>query len=249
MTQDSLENWSQPEYAREYRDNSDFYIQDRAALARVMGSYARAFLGSIPRARLLDLGCGDGAISRTLHHTLPQAEILAADGSADMIAAARTQLAGLPVEFRVISFEEITAGGLSGSHFDGIFSSLAIHHLPTEGKAALFRALRALIRPGGHFLNADVVTSEALDYTDWYFSLWREWIVENQRALNLEESFENIPDRARGKEENHFDPLPAQLAALREAGFSNVECHYRCGLFAVYGGRVPKTEIENLTAL
>jgi 2-polyprenyl-3-methyl-5-hydroxy-6-metoxy-1,4-benzoquinol methylase len=115
MTQDSLENWSQPEYAREYRDNSDYYIQDRVTLARVLGSYARTFLGTILRPRVLDLGCGDGAVSRTLNRALPQAEILAADGSADMIDAARTRLAGLPVEFRVISFEEIIGGGLTGS--------------------------------------------------------------------------------------------------------------------------------------
>jgi tRNA (cmo5U34)-methyltransferase len=242
MTQDSLENWNQPEYAREYRDNSDYYIQDRATLARVLGSYARAFLGALPRPRVLDLGCGDGAVSRALHRALPQAEILAADGSADMIAAARMRLAGLPVEFRVISFEEIIGGGIRDACFDGVFSSLAIHHLPLEGKAALFRALRTLIRPGGHFLNVDVVTSETPDYTDWHFALWREWIAENQRALHLEESFENIPDRARGKEENHYDPLPAQLAALREAGFSDVECHYRYGLFAIYGGRVKGVE-------
>jgi tRNA (cmo5U34)-methyltransferase len=238
MTPDSLENWNQPEYAREYRDNSDYYIQDRATLLRVLGSHARAFLGSIPRPRLLDLGCGDGAVARTLHRALPHAEILAADGSADMIAAARKQLAGLPVEFREISFAEIIAGGLREARFDGVFSALAIHHLPREGKAALFRALRGLLRPGGCFLNADVVTSETSEYTEWYYTLWREWIVENQHALRLEESFENVPDRARGKEENHFDPLPPQLAALREEGFSDVECHYRYGLFSVYGGRV-----------
>jgi tRNA (cmo5U34)-methyltransferase len=243
MTSNSLENWNQPEYAQEYRDHSDFYIQDRATLARVMGSYARAFLGSIQRARLLDLGCGDGAVSRTLHRALPQAEILAADGSTDMIAAAQKQLAGLPVEFRVISFEEIAAGELPGPRFDGIFSSLAIHHLPMQGKADLFRALRSLLKPGGRFLNLDVVTSGTPEYTDWYFALWRDWIVENQKRLQLKESFENIPERARGKDENHFDPLAAQLAALEQAGFSDVECHYRYGLFAVYGGRAPKTEL------
>jgi tRNA (cmo5U34)-methyltransferase len=238
MEQDSLENWRKAEYAREYRDHSDYYVQDRATLTRVLGSHAHAFLGSIPRIRVLDLGCGDGAVSRSLHRALPQAEILAADGSADMIAAARTRLAGLPVEFRVISFEEIIGGGLSGERFEGIYSALAIHHLPLERKAALFRVLRPLLAPSGHFLNLDVVTSETPEYTDWHFALWREWIVENQRVLHLEESYENIPDQARAKEENHYDPLPAQLAALREAGFSDVECHYRYGLFAVYGGRV-----------
>jgi tRNA (cmo5U34)-methyltransferase len=237
MTQDSLENWSRPDYAQEYRDNSDFYIQDRATLARVMGSYARTFLGSVPHPRLLDLGCGDGAVSRTLRAALPHSAILAADGSPDMIAAARKQLAGMPVEFRVISFEEIVAGGFSGEHFDGVFSALAIHHLPFGGKAELFRALRTLILPGGRFLNADVVTSENPEYTEWYFALWREWIAERQRALRSKKSFENVPDRARGNEENRFDPLPPQLAALQDAGFTDVECHYRYGLFAIYGGR------------
>lgn len=238
MESNSLENWSQPEYAREYRDHSVYYIPDRAALMRVLGSYAASFLGSTPRPRLLDLGCGDGAVSETLHRALPGAEIVAADGSADMIAAVRKRLAGVPVDFRVISFEEIIAGGFAGPRFDGIFSSLAVHHLPAAGKAALFRALRLLLDPGGHFLNVDVAASETPDYTDWYFDLWREWIVENQRTLHLEQSYENIPDQARGKEENHFDPLRTQLAALEEAGFANVECHYRYGLFAVYGGRV-----------
>ncbi|MGD0807276.1 MAG: class I SAM-dependent methyltransferase [Anaerolineales bacterium] len=238
MTSSSLKNWSRPEYAQEYRDHSNFYIPERETLARVLGSYARAFLGSLPRPRVLDLGCGDGAVSETLHRALPAAEIVAADGSADMIAAARTRLAGLPVEFRVMSFEEIIDSGLSGPRFDGIFSALAIHHLPLTGKAALFRALRLLLGPGGHFLNVDVITSETPDYTDWHFALWREWIVENQRALHLEQSYDGVPDGARTKEENHFDPLPAQLAALREADFSDVECHYRYGLFAIYGGRV-----------
>jgi tRNA (cmo5U34)-methyltransferase len=238
MKKDSLDNWSQPEYAREYRDHSDFYIQDRATLTRVLGSYARAFLGTIPNPRVLDLGCGDGAVSEALHRALPGAAIVAADGSADMIAAARKRLAGLPAEFRVISFEEIIGGGMAAARFDGVFSALAIHHLPLDGKAGLFRALRSILNPGGHFLNVDVVTSETADYIEWHYALWREWILEYQQAMHWKESFENIPGRARGNEENHFDPLPPQLAALRAAEFSDVECHYRYGMFAVYGGRV-----------
>lgn len=237
MTSESLENWRRPEYAQEYRDHANFYVQDRAAMMRVIASYACAFLGSMDRPRLLDLGCGDGAISETLHRALPQSKIVAADGSADMIAAAKKRLTGMPVEFRAFSFEEIIAGGFSDLRFDGIFSSLAIHHLPLAGKAALFRSLRSILNPGGHFLNADVTTADVPDYTEWYFALWKEWIVENQRRLNLQESYEHIPNAARAKPENHYDALRAQMEALEAAGFSGVECHYRQGLFAVYGGR------------
>jgi SAM-dependent methyltransferase len=246
MKSNSLENWSRPEYAREYRDHSNFYIPYRETMARVMASYARTFLGFIDRPRVLDLGCGDGAVSGILHRALPRAEIVAANGSADMIAAAKERLAGMPVEFRGISFEEIIAGGLSGPRFDGIFSALAVHHLPLEGKAALFRELRSNLNPGGHFLNADVAPADAPDYADWHFDLWKEWIVENQRALNPGESYEQIPDTARRKPENHYDPLRAQMEALEAAGFSDVECHYQHGLFAVYGGREPGEDLTGL---
>jgi tRNA (cmo5U34)-methyltransferase len=238
MTSDAFQNWNQPEYAREYREESDFYIPHRATLLHLVGSYASAFLGSIPRPRLMDLGCGDGAVAQALHRALPVAQITAADGSADMIGAARKRLAGMPMAFQKVSFEEIIAGGLSALRFDGIFSSLAIHHLPLEGKAALFKALRPLLNPGGYFLNVDAVTADVPEYSEWYFTLWREWIEENQRTQHLEQSFGHIPDRARANEENHYDPLGAQLAALKDAGFSDVECHYRFGIFAAYSGRV-----------
>ncbi len=215
----------------DYRDPHEMYDRPRS-------QFTADFIGSPPinflRARVEQ---ADGAVSLALHRALPAAEILAADGSADMIAAAHKRLAGMPVEFRTVSFEEIIAGELSGLRFDGIFSALAIHHLAMDGKAAFFRTLRLLLNPGGHFLNVDAVTADAPEYSEWYFALWREWIEENQRTHHLEQSYGHIPDRARAKEENHYDPLGAQLAALKDAGFSDVECHYRFGIFAAYGGR------------
>jgi cyclopropane fatty-acyl-phospholipid synthase-like methyltransferase len=154
-------------------------------------------------------------VAGALHRALPEAAIVVPDGSEDMIAAARKRLAGLPIEFRRISFDEIIDGGLTGSRFDGVFSALAVHHLPLESKRKLFRTLRSILNAGGHFLNVDVVTAEDPETTEWHFALWREWIEENQRALQLEQSFGQIPDQARAKEENHYDPLLAQLDGLR----------------------------------
>ena len=48
-----------------------------------------------------------------------------------------------------------------------------------------------------------------------------------------------MPDEARAKDENHYDALAGQLDALVQAGFAEVECHYRYGLFSVYGGQRP----------
>lgn len=39
-------------------------------------------------------------------------------------------------------------------------------------------------------------------------------------------------------EEHHdtLDPLQGQLTALTEIGFNSVDCFYKYGIFAVYGG-------------
>jgi tRNA (cmo5U34)-methyltransferase len=40
-----------------------------------------------------------------------------------------------------------------------------------------------------------------------------------------------------GKEENKPDTLNDQLNALRAAGFKDVDCYYKYGIFSMFGGR------------
>jgi tRNA (cmo5U34)-methyltransferase len=236
----SLENWSQTHYAQEYRDNSDSYIQDRASLLRITASFAKNFLPA-KGARVLDLGCGDGALTRAIHRALPDSDFVAADGSADMIAAARERLTAIPVSsFHCISFQDIIAGKFIAAPFDAVVSCLAIHHLLTNEKANLFRALRTHLKPGGFFLNADVILPENDVYLDWHFGLWKEWLLEREAALGLAESFVHVPERARHNIENHFDMLSTQMSALQDAGFRDVESHYCYGMFAIYTGHTVK---------
>lgn len=239
MSEISLDNWSQSEYAKEYRDNSDRFLQDRATLLRIAASFTRAFLPP-QGSRILDLGCGDGVLSLVVSRALPAAEIVAADGSPEMIAAARDRLQTRPISaFHCIRFQEIIAGHFNEAPFDCIVSSLAIHHLLCDEKAALFHALIPLLTPGGYFLNADVILPEQDAYSDWYYALWQEWLLEREAAEQAQESFAHVPARARNNPENHFDALSIQLDALRTAGFREVECHYRYGLFGIYSGRAP----------
>lgn len=137
-----------------------------------------------------------------------------------------------------MSFQEIIAGKFDEEPFDAIVSSLAIHHLTGEEKASLFRALVPKLRPGGPFLNADVVLPDHQTYLEWYYSLWKEWLLESEAISGATQSFTAIPERARKNPENHFDSLSSQMRALQAAGFGDVECHYRYGMFAVYSGRV-----------
>lgn len=240
MTGFEKSNWEQSEYSQEYLNDADNYLQERTTLLRILASFYRNFASVGGAKRILDLGCGDGVIAETLYSQDKGMEIVVTDGSRDMLEAAKVRLTGLPVsEFCHMTFEEMIAGKFTRTPFDFIASAFAIHHLELAHKTRLFKRIIELLKPGAYFLNLDVVLSEHTTYTDWYYRLWEEWITNRQQCLGLKESLAHVPEQARTKPENHYDTLQSQLNALSAVGFKEVECHYRYGLFSIYGGRKP----------
>ena len=95
-----------------------------------------------PRAgeRILDLGCGDGALSLRIAET--GASVVAVDAAPDMVAAARAR--GL--DAHVVDGEALTFDG----EFDAVFSNAALHWMrrPDAVIAGMARALK----PGGRLI-------------------------------------------------------------------------------------------------
>jgi tRNA (cmo5U34)-methyltransferase len=233
-------SWSEPESAREYRDSADHIIQERRTLLDILASFYRHFVKRAGPTRILDLGCGDGIVAETLCAVDEGASVVVTDGSIEMLDAARSRLAGLPViEFCQVTFEEIIAGKFQRAPFDFVASAFAIHHLDLTHKTGLFQSIIASLKPGCYFVNIDVALAENKAYTDWQFRLWQEWIVRRQRRLGLAQDYSQVPEQARVKPENHYDTLDSQLDAMRSAGFVDVDCHYRYSVFSVYSGKRP----------
>jgi ubiquinone/menaquinone biosynthesis C-methylase UbiE len=100
--------------------------------------------------RVLDLGCGTGALSLALKRRVPGAEVTGLDPDPKALALARekSEAAGLAIEW---------VQGYAGrapfpaQHFDRVVSSLVIHHLRADEKREAFRDARRLLRPGGRF--------------------------------------------------------------------------------------------------
>lgn len=101
-----------------------------------------ALVRRAPGLRVVDLGCGTGETTRTLHDTLGARETLGLDSSAAMLeGAAQYATDGLRFEQGDI------ATFAPAVPFDLIFSNAALHWLPGHG--ALLARLRDLLAPHG----------------------------------------------------------------------------------------------------
>lgn len=92
--------------------------------------------------RILDVGCGDGALTEELAST--GAILVGIDASAEMVAAA--QLRGL--DAHVMKAREIAFNGT----FDAAFSNAALHWIPAVDQLPSLRAIHAAVEPGGRFV-------------------------------------------------------------------------------------------------
>ena len=158
MNEFEKSSWSNGEFSRKYLDEADMYIPERDTLLRILASFYRKFSKNDEKKRILDLGCGNGILSKTLFDQNDNLEIVVTDGSKEMLIEAKKKLVGMPVsEFCQISFEEIIQGKFRGDLFDFIISSFAIHHLNMTQKQELFKKIFELMNFGAYFINIDVV--------------------------------------------------------------------------------------------
>jgi ubiquinone/menaquinone biosynthesis C-methylase UbiE len=127
-------------------------ITDAALTQRLV-----AALGEAARGVVLDVACGPGILSAAIGKTAR--EVVAFDLTPGMLqkAAQRCAEAGLAN----VVFREGNAAALpfADATFDAVVTRLSVHHFDQPGRvmSEIFRVLR----PGGSFVIADVVSSES----------------------------------------------------------------------------------------
>jgi SAM-dependent methyltransferase len=129
----------------EYDQIAEWYVATRSPGVGVpdLAAFARRLA---PRARVLDLGCGDGIpISRFL--TREGFDVVAMDSSPEMIARYQANFPGVPTkceraeeaDFPAASFEAVVAWGV-------------LFHLSEPEQRDVIRKVADWLKPGGWFL-------------------------------------------------------------------------------------------------
>lgn len=118
---------------------------DAADYARVggfvadLGGAALDLLDPQPGERILDVGCGEGSLTKKLIER--GASVLGIDNSPEMIAAAR----GSGIDALLMDVSDMPFA----SEFDAAFSNAALHWVLQKEQAA--RAIFRALKPGGRF--------------------------------------------------------------------------------------------------
>jgi len=178
-----------------------------------------------PAAHVVDLGGGTGALSAAVLGGMPEARVTVLDVDTAMLGEARRRLAafGDRVEFVEASFLDPLPAA------DAVMASLALHHVHDLGaKTKLYRAIHDALAAGGVFVNLDAAITEGPRLGALTFQRWAERMADH----GIDEA-EARGHFAAWADEDRYFPLDEELAALRRAGFAEVECFWRRAASAI----------------
>lgn len=236
MSEFEKSRWADTDFSQSYRDDASIFLPFRNQFIEITKSLYGHFVSQNASARILDLGCGDGLFIQELLKSFTPAEVVLVDGSNEMLEAAKDRLGDQPnINFTRANFQDLLINDPLSGAFDFIFSSLAIHHIPLTDKKDLYAYIFRHLSPGGHFVNYDVVLPPSEELEKWYLSFWRQWIKEYPDK-ERRDGLLGIPEQYKGNPDNIPDSLESQVEALEDVGFTNVDCYFKYGVFASFGG-------------
>lgn len=227
-----------------FRRFGDVFIPFREQQTRLLVELIPGGDGSF---EVLELGCGAGELAVAILERWPGARVTGLDASEEMLAAAQRVTAPHGDRFRVLRGQLADAAGLWGDEVPrGIVSSLALHHLPDDGKRALFAWAAGVLAPGGRLLIADLVWPPERRARDLAAAQWDAAVVAAAGRAGLQDASRVFRDDGwnmyalpEPDPEDHPAPLHDQLDWLRDAGLVGVDVYWAFAGHAIFGGTAP----------
>ena len=194
-----------------------------------------------PLRRFLDVGCGDGAMSELVLRVAPGAEAVLLDYSEPMLARAADRFGSSPnwQAVRGDLRESRWREGLPGGDYDLVVSGYAIHHLPAERKRELFKEIRALLAPGGMFVNMDFVSVSGPLTGVFDEQLVANAIAAERRSEGARSDEQVERDLLADGDDDQPDSAEEQVRWLGQAGFGDAEVHFKWAEAAIFGAVNP----------
>ena len=195
---------------------------------------------------IVELACGEGLLAAALLQAYPKARYLGLDGSDSMRRETAARFAPYGGRATIAPFDIGSPDWLPRAEGAGlVVSSLCVHHLDGASKRGLFASVYQRLAPGGALLLADLVEPSRAEARAWFADSWDRAVGEQSIARGASADLQRRFEAAHWNYYRYPDPIDRpselfeQLAWLREAGFTAVDCFWMCAGHAVYGGYKP----------
>ena len=164
------------------RWTSDAY-RTNASYVPALGAAVLELLDPRPGERILDLGCGEGALTEKI--VAAGASVVGIDASEEMIAGARAR--GL--DARLMNAERLQLE----REFDAVFSNAALHWVRDHD--AMLEGVRRALKPGGRFVAEfgghgniaaiQVAIRSVLSHRGWETNIHRYYATPTEYSARL----------------------------------------------------------------
>jgi ubiquinone/menaquinone biosynthesis C-methylase UbiE len=192
-------------------------IRENYMFHREISAAQRKMLETVPGALdVLDLGCGDASQIGDMFDAVKIGTYCGCDLSLHALDEARQNLEPLGKRAELLCRDMLAVLRESpGEHFDVVYSSYVLHHLPQEEKQDFFHECRRVLRGNGMLILADIMREEGETLPD-YFDRYIERMDTDWVMLSMNER-SSIQEHIRSCDFPEPPSLLQSMAAL--AGF------------------------------
>lgn len=167
--------------------------------------------------RVLEIGCGTGNVTTRVKRAAPGADVVGSDPDPLALARAQRKARGMTgIRFERAYAQELPFGD---GEFDRVLSSMMLHHLNDDVKAAAAAEIYRVLRPGGALHIVDIG-----GHTSGHHGLAARWMKDNPHAAgNLDDAIPRLLSSAGfecaevGTRRNRFIGLLTFYRATRPA--------------------------------
>jgi trans-aconitate methyltransferase len=229
------------DWLRRWDEQQTSFNPDRERRFSAMFDLVEASVGR--RFRALDLGCGPGSLSARLLKRFPSATSVAVDYDPVVQHIGQEALGSLGGRLTWVDAKlgrKGWADGLPKGRFDVALSTTALHWLPSSALDTLYMDLHRRLRPGGVFLNGDVmpwgpkepamrrlaekvrkVRFRGRGLSDEWKG-WNRWWTAAKKVPELEPYFRLQKERDASHPKRGSPTIDVHVRWLRASGFSEV---------------------------
>lgn len=188
---------------------------------REVGAAIRSAVAAMGGAslRLLELACGDAAMTVNALKGLPLAHYTGVDFSVQALALAANNLEQLDCEVRLVENDFVEAVRSHDSKVDVVLVSLSLHHLETDRKGEVMTEARRVLADGGILLVYEPTCLHG-EGRDRWLERFHDNGAQNWTSLAAHE-WRDVWNHARGND--YPESENTWMALARNAGFAGGE--------------------------